>query len=43
MQEKQYALAVFMDIQGAFDFTAFAAIQEVLERRNVDKSVRTSN
>ncbi len=26
MQEKQFALAVFMDIQGAFDSTTFAAI-----------------
>ncbi len=28
MQEKQFAMAVFMDIQGAFDSTTFAAIQE---------------
>ncbi len=26
MQEKQYVLAVFMDIQGAFDSAIFAAI-----------------
>ncbi len=39
MQKKQYAQAMFMYIQGAFDSTTFAAIQEVLERRNVGKTM----
>ncbi len=39
MQEKQYALAVFMDIQGAFDSTTFTAIQEALESRDVGRIV----
>ncbi len=37
-QEKQFALAVFMDIQGAFDSTTFAAIQEALESRDVGRT-----
>ncbi len=35
LQEKLFALAVFMDIQGAFDSTTFATIQEALESRDV--------
>ncbi len=38
MQEKQFALAVFIDIQGAFDSTTFAAIQEALESRDVGRT-----
>ncbi len=37
MREKQFALAVFMDNQGAFDSTTFAAIQEALESHDVGK------
>ncbi len=37
MQEKQFALAVFMDIQRAFDSTTFTAIQEALESRDVGR------
>ncbi len=33
-----FALAVFMDIQGAFDSTTFAAIQETLESRDVGRT-----
>ncbi len=36
---QQYALPVFMNIQGAFDSTTFAAVQETLESR---ESVGTS-
>ncbi len=39
VQEKQYILAVFMDIQGAFDSTIFAAIQEALESCDVGRTV----
>ncbi len=38
MQEKQYAVAVCMDVQGPFNSTTFAAIQKALERRNVGKT-----
>ncbi len=38
MQEKQYAATVFMDIQGAFDSTTFAVIQEALESCDVDSN-----
>ncbi len=38
MREKQYALAVFVDIQGAFDSTTSAAIQEALESRDVGRT-----
>ncbi len=36
---KQFLLAVFMDIQGAFDSTSFEAIHEALESRDVDGTV----
>ncbi len=39
MQEKQYALAVFMNIQGTFDSTTFVAIQKALESRDVVRTV----
>ncbi len=35
MQEKRYTLTVFTNIQGAFDSTTFAVIQEAQESRNV--------
>ncbi len=37
--EKQYALAVFMDIQEAFDPTTFAAIHDTLKRCDVCKTM----
>ncbi len=39
MQEKEFALAVFIGIHGAFDSTTFAAIQEALENRDVGRTV----
>ncbi len=39
MQEKQYIMAVFMDIQGAFNSTTFAVIQEALESHDVGRTV----
>ncbi len=38
MQEKRYALAVFMDIQWIFDSKTFSAIQEALESRDVGRT-----
>ncbi len=35
MQEKLYIQAVYIDIQGSFDSTTFAVIQEALESRDV--------
>ncbi len=40
IQKKQFSLAVFMDIQGTFDSTTFAAIQEALESHGVGKTVK---
>ncbi len=39
MQEKQYAIVVFVDIEGEFDSTTFAVIQDALERHNVGKTM----
>ncbi len=39
MQEKQYALAAFMEIQGTFNLSIFTAIQGALEKRNVGKTI----
>ncbi len=39
IQEKQYVLAVFMDKEVAFDSTTFVAIQEVLESRDIGRTV----
>ncbi len=39
MYGKQYAIATFTDIKGAFDLTTFGAIQETLEKRNVGRTI----
>ncbi len=39
MQEKQYVLVLFVDIQRAFDSATFVAIQEALEGRSVCKTI----
>ncbi len=39
MQEKQYVQAIFMDIQGSFDSTTFAATQHALDSRDVGRTV----
>ncbi len=39
IQEKPYALAVFMDVQGTFDSTTFAARLKALESHDVGRTV----
>ncbi len=39
MQEKQYAVSAFMDIQGALDPITFAAIHKAVEKHNAEKTL----